>query len=71
MPDDMPDRPDMPCPGPAPAAAPVAAGATLPVGLRRISSDSLFSGAREIGIDHQGALYRLQITRQGKLILIK
>ena len=36
-----------------------------------LSSESLFRGAFEIGIDHDGSLYRLKITRQGKLILNK
>ena len=34
-------------------------------------SAQLFGAANEIGIMHQGALYRLKITRQGKLILNK
>jgi len=38
---------------------------------RTISSERLFGGDREIGIEHRGALYRLKITRQGKLILNK
>ena len=38
---------------------------------RVISSETLFRGAHEIGIEHDGALYRLKITRQGKLILNK
>jgi hemin uptake protein HemP len=51
----------------APGARPdlaVAAG-------RILSSDTLFQGSREIGIEHYGSLYRLKITRQGKLILNK
>jgi hemin uptake protein HemP len=40
--------------------------------IRTLSSNSLFSGGEhEIGIEHHGALYRLKITRQGKLILNK
>lgn len=39
--------------------------------VRTVTSESLFHGDREIGIDHQGAMYRLKITRQGKLILNK
>ncbi len=35
------------------------------------TSQQLFCGATEIGIDHRGARYRLRITRQGKLILNK
>lgn len=38
---------------------------------RTVSSESLFNGTYEIGIDHGGSLYRLKITRQGKLILNK
>ena len=38
---------------------------------RVVTSDTLFQGSREIGIEHYGALYRLKITRQGKLILNK
>ncbi len=36
-----------------------------------IDSRTLFKGATEIVIDHEGAKYRLRITRQGKLILNK
>ncbi|MET0170608.1 MAG: hemin uptake protein HemP [Aliihoeflea sp.] len=39
--------------------------------LRRVKSSDLFAGQTEIGIDHGGSLYRLKITRQGKLILNK
>jgi hemin uptake protein HemP len=34
-------------------------------------SDELFGTDRQIFISHQGAVYRLQITKQGKLILTK
>jgi hemin uptake protein HemP len=36
-----------------------------------VTSDALFGGAQEIVIEHGDALYRLKITRQGKLILNK
>jgi hemin uptake protein HemP len=52
---------------PAKAAAPVLTS-TPP---RTILSEALFRGTHEIGIEHHGALYRLKITRQGKLILNK
>ncbi|MEP9395877.1 hemin uptake protein HemP [Mesorhizobium sp. KR2-14] len=39
--------------------------------MRTVSSAALFAGEHEIGIDHRGSLYRLKITRQGKLILNK
>lgn len=38
---------------------------------RRITSDQLFQGAREVRVTHAGAVYRLTLTRQGKLILTK
>lgn len=38
---------------------------------RTVSSEALFDGLYEIGINHGGSLYRLKITRQGKLILNK
>jgi len=39
--------------------------------VRTLTSNALFAGEHEIGIEHHGALYRLKITRQGKLILNK
>jgi hemin uptake protein HemP len=39
--------------------------------LRTISSADLFLGAREILIQHDEKTYRLQVTRNGKLILVK
>jgi hemin uptake protein HemP len=44
---------------------------TAVVGVRRLSSTDLFRSGSRIEIDHQGVTYRLQITRQGKLILTK
>jgi hemin uptake protein HemP len=44
---------------------------TLRNPTRTVTSDTLFRGDHEIGIEHHGALYRLKITRQGKLILNK
>jgi len=43
----------------------------VPMAVRTLSSNTLFQGQHEIGIEHHGALYRLKITRQGKLILNK
>ena len=37
----------------------------------RYSSNDLFKGQTEIQIEHQGAEYRLRITRSGGLILNK
>lgn len=40
-------------------------------GVVRTSSQAIFSGAEEVEIDHNGALYRLRQTSSGKLILTK
>ena len=37
----------------------------------RVQAAALFAGAREVIIEHQSQEYRLQITKQGKLILTK
>lgn len=39
--------------------------------VRCPESSEIFRGANEIVIRHDGALYRMKITRQGKLILNK
>ncbi|MBB3964931.1 MULTISPECIES: hemin uptake protein HemP [Rhizobium] len=39
--------------------------------VRVLESSEIFRGANEIVIRHDGALYRMKITRQGKLILNK
>jgi hemin uptake protein HemP len=50
---------------------PLAARATALRPTRTIVSAAVFKGETEIGIEHHGELYRLRITRQGKLILTK
>ena len=47
--------------------------AFLPAGQtqRIVESRELFRGENEILISHDGAIYRMKITRQGKLILNK
>ncbi len=37
----------------------------------RLSSRSIFGGARVVVIEHEGTEYRLQITGRGKLILTR
>ncbi|QFY60932.1 hemin uptake protein HemP [Rhizobium grahamii] len=49
--------------------APVAGQA--PAEVRVLESGEIFQGASEIMIRHEGAVYRMKITRQGKLILNK
>lgn len=50
-------------------------GAPTPLGADRgaplFTSTELFGGATEIAIAHANEIYRLRITRQGKLILNK
>ncbi len=36
-----------------------------------IESRALMSGGRKLLIDHEGEIYTLQVTRQGKLLLTK
>lgn len=38
---------------------------------RIIESRDLFGKRKEVAIEHDGAIYRLKITKQGKLILNK
>jgi hemin uptake protein HemP len=59
----VPDHPEEPrtVPAQSPSAEP----------LRTFDSVELFDGQKEVQIRHKGALYRLKITRQGKLILNK
>jgi len=46
--------------------------APIPLGSRRtLDSADLLRGAREVQIRHEEKIYRLQLTRNGKLILIK
>lgn len=37
----------------------------------RLRSDALLGGRQEVEIEHQGEVYRLRLTRAGKLILTK
>ncbi|ASY69968.1 hemin uptake protein HemP [Sinorhizobium fredii] len=58
-----PNDPDTPQSSPAPRAT----HRSQPI----VDSHELFRGASEILISHDGAIYRMRITRQGKLILNK
>ncbi|MGE0097317.1 MAG: hemin uptake protein HemP [Hydrogenophaga sp.] len=52
---------------PQAGAAASSAATDLPV----LPSATLLRGQKAVAIDHNGLLYRLQTTRQGKLILTK
>jgi hemin uptake protein HemP len=56
-----------------PSQAPLLAGVdAAPVtSVRRISSQRLLAGERELVIQHLGSEYHLRLTRNGKLILTK
>lgn len=60
----------MPNTAPAPSCLPnEAAQRGQPTDI--IPGDRLFQGSQEILIGHNGDIYRLRITRNGKLILTK
>ncbi len=42
-----------------------------PQSVKLFRSEELFDGERVVCIEHDGAIYRLQITSRGKLILQK
>jgi hemin uptake protein HemP len=44
---------------------------TAPDSVRKLASHDLLQGAQEILIEHAGEVYRLRLTRNGKLILHK
>lgn len=46
-------------------------GEPLPTAVKLFRSEELFGGDRLVCIEHAGAVYRLQITSRGKLILQK
>ena len=52
---------------PVTASAQTSATSASPV----LSSQSVLQGRSQVAIEHNGAVYRLQTTRQGKLILTK
>ena len=61
------NRPEMTTP-PEPASMPER---SIPAPQHVFTTTELFGESNEIGISHQGATYRLRITRQGKLVLNK
>ncbi|MEQ1685358.1 MAG: hemin uptake protein HemP [Burkholderiaceae bacterium] len=68
---DLPDPSAAPAESAAGPAVPAGAAPRLPAPTVKITSEKLFAGAREVQIDHHGALYRLKKTSLGKLILTK
>ncbi len=40
-------------------------------GIRRMTSNELLAGRKELAIEHNGEEYRLRLTSKGKLILTK
>jgi hemin uptake protein HemP len=50
---------------------PARPGVNVPPALKLYRSEELFAGARVVCIEHAGAIYKLQITSRGKLILQK
>ena len=64
----MQGTPPRATPGATPGAT---TAATTAATAAIVHSSALFQGQRTISIAHNGAVYRLQATRQGKLILTK
>lgn len=60
-----------PAPAPPPLTAPASGAGQVAGAPAPISSTELLRGQRVIEIEHEGQRYRLQATRQGKLILTK
>jgi hemin uptake protein HemP len=54
-----------------PATPPPSVPRTPETGFRTLDSQDLLQGQSLVLIRHQGETYRLQTTRQGKLILTK
>mgnify|MGYP003670583906 CR=1 FL=1 len=50
---------------------PEAAGSRRAEAVRTLSSADLFGPAAEVIVDHEGVLYRLRRTSNGKLLLTK
>jgi hemin uptake protein HemP len=60
-----------PASAPTPAAQPADRAARTAERPAQLSSIELLRGQRLVEIAHNGEIYRLQATRQGKLILTK
>jgi hemin uptake protein HemP len=58
-------------PSPPPMLSALEATAPSTSSVRRISSQRLLAGERELVIQHLGSEYHLRLTRNGKLILTK
>lgn len=56
---------------PAPRACSPARATAQPQARATIDSTTLLQGGKAVTISHNGEFYRLQATRQGKLILTK
>jgi hemin uptake protein HemP len=61
---------NLPRSSPAPANKTNAADGKSPA-PNLFKSESLFNGNKSVAIEHNGAVYRLQATKLGKLILTK
>lgn len=59
------------CPGSQASTALKATGSIQTSAAQIVSSEALLRGQSAVAIEHNGSLYRLQATKQGKLILTK
>src|SRR5688572_12877398 len=69
----LPDEPTKPAPEPAASVPPASMPPASTGGLDRrvIPSSELFVESREVWIQHGQEIYRLRLTKNGKLILHK
>ncbi|HWC89292.1 MAG TPA: hemin uptake protein HemP [Pirellulales bacterium] len=56
---------------PLPTTTPDQPPLPSPADVKVLHSEELFAGGRVVIIEHAGAMYRLQITARGRLILQK
>ena len=61
----------LPPPAPDQACAAAGLGSATPGTRKTLQLAELLGGSQGIDIDHKGHVYRLQITKAGKLILTK
>ncbi|MCB2007524.1 MAG: hemin uptake protein HemP [Rhodoferax sp.] len=64
-------RPAAPAQAPPAGASPRPQDPSAPDSMPQFDSATLLRGHSSVAITHHGAVYRLQATRQGKLILTK
>ncbi len=65
------DTRQRPVDGPEPLTRSLGPPAKVTSAQRPLPSTQLLGGNKSVAIEHQGVIYRLQVTKLGKLILTK